>query len=77
LLAHSITGDPKYEEWFEKVQDYAFSHFEDKEYGEWFGYLHRDGSVSNTLKGSMWKGMFHVPRALLLNYLLLTKMKKD
>jgi mannose/cellobiose epimerase-like protein (N-acyl-D-glucosamine 2-epimerase family) len=30
--------------------------------GEWFGYLHRDGSVSTTLKGNMWKGFFHLPR---------------
>lgn len=75
LLAHSITGDPKYEEWYEKIHDWSFSHFEDREYGDWFGYLHRDGSVANTLKGSIWKGMFHLPRALLLNYKLLEKMK--
>jgi N-acylglucosamine 2-epimerase len=65
LLAHSITGSQKYEEWFDKIHDYSFSHFADSD-GEWFGYLHRDGSVSNTLKGSMWKGPFHLPRALLL-----------
>lgn len=66
LLAYDFTKDSKYEEWFDKIHDYSFSHFEDKEYGEWYGYLHRDGSVSNTLKGSLWKGPFHLPRALLL-----------
>ncbi|MCL2662306.1 MAG: AGE family epimerase/isomerase [Oscillospiraceae bacterium] len=65
LLAHSITGSQRYEEWFDKIHDYSFNHFADSD-GEWFGYLHRDGSVSNTLKGSMWKGPFHLPRALLL-----------
>lgn len=32
------------------------------ENGEWFGYLHRDGRVSTTLKGNLWKGFFHHPR---------------
>ncbi len=74
LLAYHLTGDSKYEKWYEKIHEWSFSHFEDSENGEWFGYLHRDGSVSNTLKGSMWKGMFHLPRALLMNYCLLDKM---
>jgi len=26
--------------------------------------LHRDGSVSAPLKGNLWKGPFHLPRAL-------------
>jgi len=66
LLAHAITGEEKYEKWFDKIHDYSFTHFADPEFGEWYGYLHRDGTVSNTLKGSMWKGPFHLPRALLL-----------
>lgn len=66
LLAHYITGDTQFEKWHEKVHDYSFDHFEDKECGEWFGYLHRDGTIANTLKGSLWKGPFHLPRALLL-----------
>ncbi|MEG1742868.1 MAG: N-acylglucosamine 2-epimerase, partial [Clostridia bacterium] len=40
-------------------------HFADKECGEWYGYLHRDGTVSHTQKGSMWKGPFHYPRCLM------------
>ena len=74
LLAYSITDNTKYLKWYERIHDWSFNHFEDKEYGEWFGYLHRDGTVSNYLKGSIWKGMFHLPRALLLNYKLLEKM---
>lgn len=65
LLAYSITADPEYESWYCKMHDWTFSHFPDKEYGEWFGYLHRDGTVSNSLKGSLWKGPFHLPRALM------------
>ncbi len=65
LLAYSITGDEKYAEWFEKAHFYAFGHFADKECGEWYGYLHKDGTVSHTQKGSMWKGPFHLPRCLM------------
>jgi N-acylglucosamine 2-epimerase len=74
LLAHAITGKEKYEKWYDMLHGYAFSHFEDKEYGDWYGYLHREGTVSNMLKGSIWKGMFHLPRALLLSWNLLEKM---
>lgn len=76
LLAYSLTGDSRYEVWFDKIHDWSFSHFADKENKEWFGYLHRDGSVSNTLKGSMWKGPFHLPRALLLCMHKLEEMMK-
>ena len=40
-------------------------------FGGWYGYLHRDGSVSTPLKGGMWKGFFHTPRALWLCWKLL------
>ena len=66
LMAYGITKDEKYWQWFEKTFEYSFSHFADKEHGEWYGYLHRDGTVSHTQKGSMWKGPFHLPRCLML-----------
>ena len=66
LMAYGITKDEKYWDWFEKVFEYSFSHFADPEYGDWYGYLHRDGTVSHTQKGSMWKGPFHLPRCLML-----------
>lgn len=53
-------------EWYEKMHDYAWKHFADPEYGEWFGYLNRRGEVLLNLKGGKWKGCFHVPRALYL-----------
>ncbi len=35
--------------------------------GEWMSTLARDGSVcSSAVKGSLWKGCFKVPRALLM-----------
>ncbi len=71
LMAYKATGDEKYLERFKQVHDYTFPHFKDKEFGEWYGYLHRDGSVSNHLKGNLFKGPFHIPRALILCDLML------
>jgi N-acylglucosamine 2-epimerase len=62
LLAYQITRDEKYARWHSMVHEWAYAHFPDPLYGEWYGYLHRDGSVSTRLKGNMWKGPFHLPR---------------
>ncbi len=66
MVAYKLTGDEKYKAWYEKLHDYSFGHFTDKEYGEWYGYLHRDGTVSHTQKGSLWKGPYHLLRCLIL-----------
>ena len=64
LLAWKLTGEPRYAEMHRLVHDWSFAHFPDAEHGEWYGYLHRDGSVSSRAKGGMWKGPFHLPRCL-------------
>ncbi len=66
LLAYQLTGDEKYSRWHQQVHDWAYAHFADEEHGEWFGYLHRDGTVSTQLKGNHWKGPFHLPRMQLV-----------
>lgn len=62
LLAYLMTGDQKYATWHKMVHDYAYSHFLDMQHGEWFGYLHRDGTIAQTAKGNLYKGPFHLPR---------------
>lgn len=62
LMAFSITGDDKYMKRIELADDYISNHFIDRMYGEWFGYLHRDGSLATEIKGNMYKGPFHIPR---------------
>jgi N-acylglucosamine 2-epimerase len=62
LLAYTMTGNEKYKQWHQQVNSYAYTKFHDKEFGEWFGYLHRDGSVAQTAKGNLFKGPFHLPR---------------
>ena len=74
LLAYHLTGEAEFAAWFERLHAYAWSHFADPEHGEWFGYLHRDGSVALPVKGSLWKGAFHLPRALWLCWSLLERM---
>jgi N-acylglucosamine 2-epimerase len=71
LLAWALTGDPRWERWFDALHDYTWRHFPDPAYGEWFGYLRRDGSVANDVKGNHYKGAFHVPRLELNAALLL------
>lgn len=51
-------------EWYKRIHEYTWSRFPDKKYGEWFGYLHRDGRHVNRIKGGKWKGCYHIPRAL-------------
>lgn len=77
LYAHFITGEKIYEEWYDKIHEYVFNHFPDKEFGEWYGYLHRDGTVSHTQKGSLWKGPYHLPRCLILCEQILIAMEKN
>ncbi len=64
LMAWRLTGDSKYAQMHAEVHQWSFEHFPDKQYGEWYGYLHRDGSVSQPAKGNMYKGPFHLPRML-------------
>lgn len=67
LMLYRDTGDEKYFTWFEKVVAYAKEHFSDPEFGEWYGYLRRDGLPTQpSTKGSTFKGPFHLPRALIM-----------
>ncbi len=74
LLAYHLTQNEQYLQWHQRIHDWSYAHFPDRENGEWFGYLHRDGSISTTLKGNMWKGPFHLPRMQLNAWKLLEQM---
>jgi N-acylglucosamine 2-epimerase len=56
------------------IHNWAYKYFPDPEYGEWYGYLHRDGRLSTRLKGNNWKGPFHLPRMQLYCWKLLGEM---
>ncbi len=65
-LAYEVFGEERYKNNYEALREYAFSHYPDSEYGEWFGLLHSDGTVANTMKGNISKGPYHLPRMLIL-----------
>ena len=71
LMAYRLTGEARYAKWHEQIHRWAYEKFPDPTYGEWFGYLHRDGRISSTLKGNLWKGPFHLPRMQLTCWKLL------
>ena len=67
LMIYRDTGDETYLDKFYQVLDYCKTYFADPGYGEWYGYLRRDGKPTQpACKGSTFKGPFHVPRCLIL-----------
>ncbi len=62
LLGFVVTGREVYAERHRKIHEWTYERYPDPEYGEWYGYLHRDGRLSTRLKGNIWKGPFHIPR---------------
>ena len=65
LMLYRDAREEKYLDWFEKTLDYCKEHFSDPAYGEWYGYLRRDGKPAEPpCKGSTFKGPFHLPRML-------------
>lgn len=71
LLAYEATGDKHYLDMHRMVNDWTYSHFPDNEYGEWYGYLHRDGSVAQPAKGNLFKGPFHIPRMMIKSTMII------
>ena len=65
-MGYLLTKNAECWQWYQKLHQYTWNHFNDEQYGEWFGYLNRRGEVLLNLKGGKWKGCFHVPRALYL-----------
>lgn len=77
IKGYALTGNEECLAWFEKVHDYSWAHFADAEYGEWYGYLNRQGEVLLPLKGGKWKGCFHVPRGMFQVWKTLEKISND
>jgi N-acylglucosamine 2-epimerase len=67
LNAYVRTGDAKWLEWLRRVDEWVWSRFPDREFGEWYGYLDRTGVPAMAIKGGSYKGCFHIPRALLFS----------
>ena len=75
LMLYRDTGKEDYLNWFLTTADYCREHFADPEYGEWYGYLRRDGKPTQPAsKGSTYKGPFHLPRMLCMTDKMLEEL---
>jgi N-acylglucosamine 2-epimerase len=72
LLAHHFTGERWCEEWYERVHEWSFSHFDMPGVGEWRQRLDRRGCPSTEVVALPVKDPFHLPRAIILILQLLT-----
>ena len=70
LYAYLATGDDEYIYKHQRISEWTYAHFPDAEFGEWYGYLHRDGTVAQPAKGNLFKGPFHIPRMMIKSYSL-------
>ncbi len=70
LYSYLMTREDRYLDIYMKANDWAIEHLRDSEYPEWYGYLHRDGTVAQPAKGNLFKGPFHIPRMLCVAHIL-------
>jgi N-acylglucosamine 2-epimerase len=76
LLAYELTGEPWCLEWFERVSDWAWSHFPAPD-GEWYQKLTREGDPITEVIALPVKDPFHLPRAAILIMQLMEKALAD
>lgn len=78
MMAYRDTGDEYYLDWFKRCIDYVKKYFSDPAYGEWYGYLRRDGMPTMpSTKGSTFKGPFHLPRSLTMVDTMITQILSE
>jgi len=66
LVAHHLTGEVWCLDWYEKVHEWAFSHFPMPETGEWRQRLTREGRPTTEVIALPVKDPFHLPRVAIL-----------
>lgn len=77
LYAYETTGEERFLHMHQQISDWTYAHFPDAEYGEWYGYLHRDGTVAQPAKGNIFKGPFHIPRMMIKGFMLCRDMMQS
>ena len=77
LYAYEATGEERFLHMHQLVSNWTYAHFPDAEYGEWYGYLHRDGTVAQPAKGNIFKGPFHIPRMMIKGFMLCRDMMQS
>ena len=78
IMLYRDTREKKYLDWFYRTLDYCKAHFSDPKYGEWYGYLRRDGlPTMPSTKGSTFKGPFHMPRSMILTDRIIAQILEE
>ncbi len=73
LLAHELTAEPWGLAWYEKVANWAWTHFPAPTTGEWRQRLTREGTPTDEIVALPVKDPFHLPRAAILILQLLER----
>jgi len=66
LLSYKLTGEQWCADWYRKLHEWSFAHFEMPEAGEWRQRLDRAGTPTTEVIGLPVKDPFHLPRAAIL-----------
>ena len=78
MMLYRDLEDEKYLRIFDTTLCYCKKMFSDPEYGEWYGYLRRDGKPTMpSTKGSTFKGPFHLIRMLAMVDILISDILSD
>jgi N-acylglucosamine 2-epimerase len=77
LLAYELTGETWCLEWFQRVSDWAWSHFPAPEFGEWRQRLTREGKPTTEVVALPVKDPFHLPRGAILIMQLMENTQPD
>lgn len=77
LLCYSLSKEDWCLDWFQRVHDYAFSHFPVPQYGEWIQNLDRQGNKLNSTIALPVKDPFHLSRALINSIGVLQRLGSD
>jgi mannose/cellobiose epimerase-like protein (N-acyl-D-glucosamine 2-epimerase family) len=59
LTLYAAEGNARYREYAAALESFAFTHFVDPVFGEWYTSCRRDGSPLDTRKGSIGKAAYH------------------
>jgi len=76
LLAYEISREAWCLDWFERVHNYAFSHYPVPGYGEWTQKLDRRGEEFTDTVALPVKDPFHLPRALIYCIQILGRLRE-
>jgi N-acylglucosamine 2-epimerase len=77
LLAYEQCREPWCLDWYWRVHQWTFEHYPDREHGEWYQRLDRNGEVLNRYIALPVKDPFHLPRAVIYLILLLERLAAE